>query len=267
MKTYMVGNSLTEDTGVVFNGPQNIASDLKFAMPSGYHVLHSESLTDIVAAPGSFSEVLPSQWNIALPALARDALCFEPYPTGATLGSEATAAQALVASMQSGPSVNPKFFVYGSWPATTSFNPGYQDYWAGAVVDADSTPYTQQLAAVNAVYRRLQTALGASNIWVIPAGDVLNQIDVLARAGSIPGVATVADLYRDTEHLGDVGKYAIGCTVFSTLFRQQANSHGNPATLARYTFSQGPTLTPTIAAQMEAIAWAVVSADPRAMHS
>lgn len=261
----MVGNSLTEDAGVFGNsgGQQAIVYDTGVSVVLGWHILHQESLTDIVASPGTFSEVMPAQWNVALPAASRQLLTFEPYPTNATLASEATAFETLAASAAGNAK---RYFLYETWPPTTLYSPTYAGYWTAAVVDGDGTPFTQQMAAYTAVYTRLQAALGASNVWVIPAGDVFAQIDVLARAGQIPGIATVADLYRDTEHMGDVGKFVAADTVVATQQRQKTNSAGNAKTLAYFQFGQGPTLTPSLAAQMETIVWSVVSTDQRAMH-
>ncbi len=264
LQTYAVGNSLTEDSQPHGKGTL-LAADSHIGWRTDYHIQTGQPLAFLVANPGTFIAVQPSQWNIALPAVKYGALIAEPW-IASTIGAETSAFLTLVASIQSGPSVNPKYFMYETWPQPARWvDPAtYQTWWAGDIVDADSTTMTQQLAAMNAVYTRLQATLGKS-VYVIPAGSVFNAIDASARAGNIPGVTKADDLYRDPIHMGEVGQFVANCTMFSTLFRRQCNA--SHATVVAFQDGQGNVrLTDGLAATLEAIVWQVVSNDPRAVH-
>lgn len=265
LNAYRVGNSLTMDSspGV---GDVDIAIDANTGLQSGYHIWTGHSLTQIVATPGTFDQVSPSAWNVALPAFTYDLLAFEPYSTSATIGSETTSFQTLQSAAQT-KSPKARLFEYEAWPDQSLTAGAYQTYWNGSGTFQPSDGFTMQLGAFNAVYSALQSSYG-SNIWVIPVGDVFNAIDVAARAGSIPGAATVDAFYRDTTHMGRAGQFVAACTVFATYYRKQCpvsfavlffmnNGNNGTATVV---------LTPTLASQLSALVWSVVSTDPRAIH-
>lgn len=241
-----------------------LAADARAGVLAGFHIRTSHSLTYIVANPGDVSQATPSAWNVALPGNSWNTVSGEPYPDASTIGSETSAFLSLVSAAASGPSVAPRYYLYEAWPSTDSIGSNYQAYWNGQVVDADSTPFTLRLAAENAVYARLQATLGR-NIYVIPVGDVLDAVDIAARAGQLPGITSVNDLYRDVNHLGDVGHYAAAVTYLDTVLHRQVR--GSPATLTRYKIGDGAVpLTQVLATDMENIAWTVVSTDSRVFH-
>lgn len=259
-RTYAVGNSLTEDSDP-FGEQTALARDSYLFWETDYHITHSVNLSFIVANPSTWNEVQPSQWNIALPAVAYDAGIFEPY-LNATNAQEIAAFITLAQAMRADHS--PRLYVYETWPQQPQFDPTYTDYWTEAFTPQPSDIVTQQRAVFDYIYQQLQTTFD-SNVYVVPAGSVFNAIDIAARAGHIPGVASVGDLYRDDTHMGDVGRFVAACTVFSTLFREQAQVSAK--TLATFIMGEGTvTLTMALAQQMEAIVWGVVSTDPRAIH-
>lgn len=218
-----------------------------------------EGLTFILDNPSDITDDTPSPWNVALPANDYDALLLEPYITD-TPANAATSFVTLVAAAKSASSA--RKFIYETWPQTANYSPGYQDYWNAT---PSGSAFTQQLASYTALYATLQADYG-SNLWVIPAGSVFNAIDVAARAGQIAGVSTVADLHRDTIHMGDVGQFVANCTVFSTLFKRQAQPSAR--TLALYQTGSGSViLTGALMLQLAALVWSVVSADTRAVHA
>lgn len=257
---------MTQDLLIQQGYLRPLAADTNAGLLADYHIRTGQDLTYIVAHPTDFSAVQPSEWDTAIPATARNAFTFEPYPSD-TVASETSAANTLVTSAQSSTSVGPRYYVYEAWPPTTQWtSPAtYDSYWNAGITVVDSTPFTLQLAAENAIYTRLQATLGR-NVYVIPIGDVLDQVDVQARAGSIPGVSKVDDLYRDVNHMSAPGHYLAAITYLDTILGKQVR--GSAATIALFAnVNPGTvTLTQSLATQFENIAWTVVSADPRAIH-
>lgn len=267
--SYSVGNSLTQGYFVDNGRLTALAATVGATWVTKYHIKTSEDLTFIVANPSTFNEVAPSQWNTALPVNAYDTLIFEPFPiapgTPSTIQSELTSFRTLVTSAQSGPSVNPNYFIYETWPQTTKFNPTYNSYWAASFTPTTSSQFSQQKATTQLFYQQMQLTLGA-NVYVIPAGAVFNEIDIEARAGLIPGISSIADLYGDATHMGGAGQFVTVCTVYSTVLRMPVNAPDSILNAYRGGTNVGPFLTDAMATQFEAIVWSVVSTDPRAIH-
>lgn len=267
LRAFNIGNSLTEDSGAATQLQVALAADSGFVLSTNYHVWDGHDLSQIVADPNTFSEVFPSTWNIAMPGSTRQLFAFQPA-IGATIGQETSAFLTLAASANSGPS-NPKarFLVYETWPQTTSYS-NYQTYWNQGIVDDDATAFTQQLASVNALYRRVQAALGAMNAWVVPMGSVMAVLDGQCRAGNVAGATQVQDFYRDATHLGQAGRFLATAVFCATYYRRPL--FPSDATLASFQqLSNGTstvTLNQAMASLLSNLAWGVICMDPRAVH-
>jgi hypothetical protein len=228
-----------------------------------YHIHTGEDLTAIVAAPSVYTFVSPSQWSIALPAKRYTQMMAEPF-NGDTIGSETTAFLTLAADNAT---PSPTLFVYEGWPTQTNYGSNYQTYFLAS----GSWPTTQQLTmqqgAITAVYTAVAAQYGLSRVFVAPAGTVFASVDAAARAGNIPGASTVADFYRDDQHMGQAGQFVAACTIYSTLFRQQCPSNSHVVSY----FTAGGSLpglaldVPT-AQILAPIVWSAVMSDSRAFH-
>lgn len=229
-----------------------------------YHVLTGNDLTEIVAAPGTFTFVNPSQWNVALPANSYQAFMAEPFVNN-TIGQETTAYQTLLAaSLNQAKSL--RVYVYEGWPTMTNYGANYQTYWNASITAAPGDQMTMQKAAVTAVYNVVKAAHNP-NVWVADAGTVFAAIDAAARAGQIPGASTVADFYRDDQHMGQAGQYVAACTIYSVIWRQPCPTQ---QTVVSFFTAGGPltglALDTTNSPLLSAIVWTAVQADPRAFH-
>lgn len=185
----------------------------------------------------------------------------QPYPANsATLLTETQAIDQFAAAIEGGPSPSPILYLYQGWPSLTQIAGAYQSYWSGSVVNADSTLMIAKRQAFDHLYDRAN-AVVYSPVRMIPTGEVMHEIDVAARAGSLPGIATVGDIYRDDAHMGDVGTFAAVATLFGVIYGAKMNA---AATFSAYVTGSGSvTLTSTLAALINDIAWAVVAADSR----
>lgn len=227
----------------------------------GYQLRTGYSLANFIGDPtaGDIS-IVPSPWPTALSTIKYDAIALEPF-TGSTIGAESSSYLTIAATAKNGPSPNAIPYVMEVWPPVSVFTSvGYQTYWAASVVDADATPMTLQLAAENDVLERVK--LTYANARVIPVGDVFNAIDIAARAGQIPPLATVADMYVNDMHVGDMGNWATQLTVYETLGGVQLPANRVPSWV-RFTGNGGPTMTNATAQKIADIVWSVVSTDAR----
>jgi hypothetical protein len=59
----------------------------------------------------------------------------------------------------------------------------------------------------------------AKPVLLVPAGDVLLELDRRMKAGKVPGYRDIGQVYADGIHLKDVGSYIVGCTFYATLYR------------------------------------------------
>jgi len=258
----MLGNSLTNNSQ-----PASLPDVFQTGgWPSyiGAQVRGSTSLTQFQATPYKVGDTLygPDPYTPALSSFPFSGLSLEPYTTSATLGSEAASFVYIANLARNGaPGANIKLYLYEGWPSLNSFAPSnpYTSYWDAAITNADSTPMTLQQAAMLAVLSRARAALG-SNVYVIPAGAVLRAIDVAARASSIPGATKVDDFYADNSHMGGAGRFAVACTVFSTIAKARLP---DSAVWQEYVAADGTVpLTASLASILAQIAWNTVSSDP-----
>lgn len=64
-------------------------------------------------------------------------------------------------------------------------------------------------------------------IKVIPAGEVIRELSILADDGKLPGVADRTGLFKDRGHLNRIGSYAMAATHVATMFDE--DPRGYPA--------------------------------------
>ncbi len=83
----------------------------------------------------------------------------------------------------------------------------------------EARDYFQTLAA--ALNQKFEGKL-AVPIKVMPVGEVLFELDKRIRAGHVPGVARIDEIYADHIHLTDVGAYAAGATFYAEMFNEPA---------------------------------------------
>lgn len=129
-------------------------------------------------------------------------------------------------------------------------------------IEADAVPLWR-----DEVMRRAMGAPGVGPIYRIPGGPALAAVARAAEAGQLPGVArrealfaTLPDGTLDQIHLGDLGHYVIALTHYATLYGR--SPEGLPASLNRADGSPAEAFAPEAAAQVQALVWALVAADP-----
>lgn len=254
---YVIGNSLTND--MVPDGVQALASGAGPPASVGFHIRSGSSLTYIVAHPADVTYSRGGDWPDALAASRWDAVTMQPYlGAGSTLASEGTAILTLVDQARRGVNATTKFYVYAAWPSVTDTGGQYEAYWRQRVSSDAAQPTVLAAAYFDALLARLRRDAPAGVVIdLIPVGEVLAQIDRRLRAGEQPGIRDVTDLYRDADHMGDVGRYAAAVTVYMKVWGRRPASD---AVLAIYQQGLGSVrLTPELARWVEDVAWNTVN--------
>jgi hypothetical protein len=254
---YVIGNSLTND--MVPDGLQVLADASGTPANVGFHIRSSNSLTYIVANPADITYARGGAWPEAL-ALGRwDAITMQPYlGAGSTLESEAGAILALVEQARRGNNAAAKFYVYAAWPSVTDTGGRYESYWRQAVADNPTQPTVLAAAYFDALLARLRRDLPAGTaVEIIPVGEVLAEIDRKLRAGAWSGIDDVTALYRDADHMGDVGRYAAAVTVYAKVWGRKPVAG---EALAVYQQGLGRVrLSPELARWIDDVAWETVT--------
>lgn len=257
---YQLGNSLTEDSS--FAGCQRLAADARRYLSPCHFIRGGATLDYILNNPNDPTYTQGGLWPAALPARPRNVFTFQSYPPGtgaSTLGLDQAAIEAFVASILSGPSQGQRYFLYAAWPRQTATGGDYQAFWTQPVINAANT--TTLLAAQ--YFDHLYSNLSAvTPLFLMPIGECLYELDILARDGQLPGIATINDFYRDDNHMGQCGRFVAG--LVSTLCTFRVPVAASAATVAFYAgLGGGATLTDALAEDITASVVSTLQNEPR----
>ncbi|GAB4110916.1 MAG: hypothetical protein Kow00105_19660 [Phycisphaeraceae bacterium] len=261
--TYHVGNSLTEDAGVVDALPE-LVSDAGHSLITGYHIRCARSLdyilnnpTDVCIPPNAFGT-----FDQAFANHAWDAITLQPH-TGGTLRQEYEAFKSMIQLARQNPNnADTPFFLYATWDARPE--PGvsfYRNWYDPAPVDPDGT-WTRKAESFKWVYRQLKSdpELAGVELKILPVGDVLAEVDRRLRSGEVVGFSGGHEFYRDELHLNRAGRFAVGNTFLSMLFG--IDPTGVPTNRFYNTNNDSQQVTPEFAAVVQEVVWDVVN-NPR----
>ncbi len=201
LTTYNIGNSLTWDA-VNAGGMEDVFSKGGVNLIINHHINCGSSLANTLA--NSNKTCISSKdghWNEALVNNFYDMLILQPFEGGAT-ETEITAMQSFVAMV----STNTQIVLYEAYP-------GFDD--AKNISDYYLLPDQVAFGETQAEYQAVREAF--PDAIIIRAMEVIVEIDVRARRGEIPGITSAQDLYRDKRHFGNLGKYILSLTFYSSL--------------------------------------------------
>lgn len=249
---YSVGNSLTND--IVPDGLVALAADSGTALEAGFHIRAGRSLTFIVASPADVTYSRGGNWDVALASRAWDAVTMQPYGgLESTLGSEAQAILQLIRTSKPGT----RFYVYAAWPSLLETGGDYRAYWLQPVSAQSVQPTVLAAGYFNHLLRHVREQLPRSTtLELIPVGAVFAQLDQEFRAGSWAGLGDATALYRDADHMGDVGRFAAAATVYATVFKRKPRI-GSRLHIYQQGLGSVP-LTAELAGRIEDVVWKVV---------
>jgi hypothetical protein len=260
VRGYFIGNSLTNDASPWRMA--HLASSLDEQLTSGYHVRGAWSLADLYAAPADVNATFsPAPHPTALATMTWDYLSLQPYRE--TVANAADATAGFVASLRSNPAnANSRVFLYQTWMAHNDATMSGFDYdmlWLRpANVPADLNTYAtrdywdQLMAAVNPDPRDPQ-------VGIVPVGEAMLLLEREIRAGNMPGLDDMVDVYRDVIHLNGFGRYLAAMTHMMVMYQQPFL--GEPAN-PRYFVDGVSNITDQQALVIQTVAWEAVINHP-----
>jgi hypothetical protein len=225
--SYHIGNSLTLDSQPM--ALEGFAASRGFQHEVGYHIRASSSLKEILENP-SDTTVTPNEFgtfNQALPNNHWDIVTIQTHNgQGSTLGTDVDSILSLINMTRSNPTnAQTNFYIYESWPIRSG---EYQSEWNKPSLNELSTVTLQRKEHFYNVIERVRDATDA-NVYMVPVGDVLYELDVRAKAGEIPGFSNVNTFYRDGLHMRyDIGRFVASATTFATVLGQYPNGLEKP---------------------------------------
>jgi hypothetical protein len=155
-----------------------------------------------------------------------------------------------------------RVFVYETWHTLKS-GPG-----VAIENDADSgIPWTDRLENDLPVWESLsgkanaERPNGSDPVRIIPAGQAMLLADAAAKAGELPGITSIDELFHDDIHPNGKGLYLVAMVQFASITGE--NPEGLPARLFRTWPNRAAIVSDDLAFAMQRIAWKAVT-DQRA---
>lgn len=268
LRVYHVGNSITDT--INYEAIVNLAKSRGKTYTLGRHTMPGTPLFGMLDNPdkGAFNKPF-GRVQQALADYEWDALTLQPFDrlldrqkddAGKHESDLPTAIRYIELARKKSPNV--QVYIYSRWPRrdtvdgkmnTKEWKPyDYQAKWL--------RPYTDRWDGTNetkAYFEQLTQKLNerlpdlAKPVKVIPVGDVLFELDVQAKAGNVPGLKSVEELFRDTIHFNSTGAYVAAVTFYATLFND------DPTGLPTTGYGE---ISPELAKAIQGTAWKVVSA-------
>jgi hypothetical protein len=252
MRMYSVGNSLTE--GVNFPGLETMAESRGNTHVWGRHMQPGQTLDYIYNNPndsGSWTQAPYGNWSNALANYTWDTVLLEPFsrPIAGNNGDLNNVSHFIDYLLPNSPSA--QVYLYETWPLTDAGD--YHNAWLGSYDGTANTVrtrdfYNQLMTQVRGKYASL-----SKPILMVPAGEVMYELNERMHAGLVPGYSDISALYSDGIHLNTKGSYLLAVTWYATMYRD--DPHG--LAMTGWDFND-----PVLAAQIQDAAWQVVTSNP-----
>ncbi|MBC5837721.1 T9SS type A sorting domain-containing protein [Flavobacterium muglaense] len=159
-----------------------------------------------------------------------------------------------------------KFYIYETWHCINSGILGTNGTTYGCAYD-DSQNSTllwyPRLKADFPLWTGIVNSVRSQNntdtqIWMVPAGQAMYNLATLINAGSVPGISSIRELFKDDIHLTNKGNYFIACVMFSCIYEQSPQGLTNSLnTIYGTAYDDMPTTAQ--ATIMQRIAWDTVT--------
>ncbi|MFO7658867.1 MAG: hypothetical protein R6W78_17540, partial [Bacteroidales bacterium] len=131
-------------------------------------------------------------YDVALKNYVWDAIVLQPYAAG--LNDDIDAATKFINFSTCG-----IFYIYTSWPALQGDYLDYADRWDRIYDNPNSNNNNASRSYYDQLLSKLREDHPTKQVRIIPAGEVLYEIDKMIKAGTLPGLKELAE--RDRELL------------------------------------------------------------------
>ena len=176
----------------------------------------------------------------------------EAQPLAGHIKYSATAANvAKFAALAVESNPDTRVYVYETWPSLSS--------GPGVMVDGDpdaGVAWRERLALDLPLWQGVASdasALAGHEVALIPAGQAMGQLSDAIRAGKVPGIATIQDMFVDDIHPNGKGLYFLAMLHVAAISGQ--TPVGLPAKLTRAWASRDAVISDELARVLQQIAW------------
>jgi len=218
INSFHIGNSLTWDSQP--KGIAEIAQNNGYKASAGYHITCGKPLTYISQNPQDVCVKVVSNfgyWGDALIKNKLDFVTMQPFRGESTLKSEADAIVNFIELCRSSEqNKDTVFYIYATWPPQLN----YAKTWTSDFPDEDDAKTVLCAQYFEHIIKRVRNRTDAK-VYMIPAGEVLYNLDRELRKGRVPGLPNIQALFRDKVHLShDLGRFAVALTKYCTIYQQ-----------------------------------------------
>jgi hypothetical protein len=263
-RIYHIGNSVTDT--INYSAFRSMAQSGGKTYNFGRHMIPGASLDWIWDHPGDgFNESPYGYYPNALPNYSWDVVTIQPFDRH--LDSDTSYARRYIdLARQRADNANTQFYVYSRWPRKNS--DGTLDYdakwlrtytggWDGS---EESKDYFEDLT--NSL--RGQTTYLSKPVRMVPAGDVMYELNQRMKAGRIPGFSNVTQLYADGIHLDNVGSFVVATTFYATMYKADPRGLSYASYDVIKNSATDHDITDSLASAIQQCVWDVVSTHPYA---
>jgi hypothetical protein len=242
-RVYFIGNSVTDQ--INYNGLKGLAESRGSELVWGRQMIPGAPLEWLWQHPNDGFKADPFGYpTTALANYTWDAVSFQPFDRGLKSDQEMILNYLNLAKDKD---TDTQFYIYERWPRMegadgrgVSFDKN--NFGPNQVIEPVSLAQVADFGAVwNKTYdptgygltnesrdyfEKLTTSMRQATpqlkkpFLIVPVGEVMYQLDLLMKAGKIPGYTSIYQFYADGIHLRPIGQYVAGCTYFAALYKQ-----------------------------------------------
>jgi hypothetical protein len=210
---YMIGNSLTDQ--LRFNGFDTLVESQGVNLAWGRHTIPGSPLDWTYDHPDSgFQEPPYGYYPNAFRNYTWNAITLQPFIR--LMPSDLDSIDKYLNLLN--PQSNTDIYIYAQWPNTvgpkdweTRWNEAYTGNWDGTNMTKD---YYEDLVV------ELKRTQPDFDIYMIPVGHVMEELDNRMEAGLVPGYDDITKIFIDEIHLNNIGSYIVATTFYATLFKR-----------------------------------------------
>ena len=257
MRVYMIGNSLTDN--VRYDGFQRLAESRGWTHVWGRSMTPGAPIFWHWGHEPAFTQRPFGPYRTALVEYEWDAITFQPFQS---YKNEFEALLQFVELLRPKNGRTAQLYVYAQWPGRAKGD--WDSLFTGAAADDPAQWYSS--SGVRAFYDRFVPALRAAcpdlkPPRLIPAGHAMYLLNQKCKAGQVPGLGSIRDVYADGIHLNNAGAYIAGLSFFATIYGE--SPVGLP--VEPYQLGEGERgirLTPELARIIQETVWETVATHP-----
>ena len=272
LRVYHVGNSVTDT--INYHALKEMAQSRGHTHTFGRHMIPGAPLQWIWEHPESGFKNDPfGYYPDALPKFTWDAITLQPFDRHLKSddgSDDVTMAKRFINLILKNPqNGKTQFYIYSRWPRRDGDEKkghtlDYEAKWLRKYTGGwDGTNETRDYFERLVAELRKSYPMMEKPLLLVPVGDVLLEIHRRGKAGKIPGMKDVAEVYHDGIHFNNVGSFIVGTTFFATLYKE--NPKGlKPGAYGKVSKPHDREISDDLALAIQQAVWDIVSKHPLA---